>query len=72
MPLSKPLNSGDQVEIITSNNAKPSANWIDYVTTGRALSKIKSSLKEEKKISKKKETPKTKEAKKETVKEYKE
>lgn len=49
VPLSHVLNSGDQVEIITSNNAKPSSNWLDYATTGRAKSKIKSSLKEDRK-----------------------
>ena len=49
VPLSHPLQSGDQVEVITSNNAKPSANWLDYASTSRAQSKIKSSLKEERK-----------------------
>ncbi len=49
VPLSHILKSGDQVEIITSEKSKPSANWLDYATTGRARSKIKSSLKEEKK-----------------------
>ncbi len=49
VPLSHQLKSGDQVEIITSEKAKPSANWLDYATTGRARSKIKSSLKDEKK-----------------------
>jgi len=49
VPLSHQLKSGDQVEIITSDNANPSANWLDYATTGRARSKIKSSLKDEKK-----------------------
>ena len=43
------LQSGDQVSIITSENAKPTANWLDYATTGRARSKIKSSLKDDKK-----------------------
>ena len=45
VPLSNQLKSGDQVEIITSEKAKPTANWLDYATTGRARSKIKSSLK---------------------------
>ena len=49
VPLSYPLKSGDQVEVITSNNAKPTANWLDYASTSRAQSKIKSSLKEERK-----------------------
>lgn len=49
VPLSHELKSGDQVEVITSENSKPSANWLNYATTGRARSKIKSSLKTEKK-----------------------
>ncbi|MGV6832737.1 MAG: RelA/SpoT family protein [bacterium] len=50
VPLNHELQSGDRVEIITSDNAKPTANWLDYANTARARSKIKSSLKEEKKI----------------------
>lgn len=49
VPLSQELKSGDQVEVITSENSKPTANWLNYATTGRARSKIKSSLKSEKK-----------------------
>lgn len=44
MPLSHELQSGDRVEILTSENAKPNANWLDYATTARARSKIKSAL----------------------------
>ena len=50
VPLSHELQSGDQVEIMTSENAKPNTNWLDYATTARARSKIKSSLKAETKI----------------------
>ncbi|RXJ50650.1 RelA/SpoT family protein [Gelidibacter gilvus] len=49
VPLSHELQSGDQVEILTSENIKPNSNWLDYATTARARSKIKSSLKDEKK-----------------------
>ena len=49
VPLSHELQSGDQVEILTSESAKPNVNWLDYATTSRARSKIKSSLKDEKK-----------------------
>lgn len=49
VPLSHELQSGDQVEILTSENVKPNTNWLDYATTARARSKIKSSLKDEKK-----------------------
>ena len=44
VPLSHKLQSGDRVEILTSENAKPNANWLDYATTARARSKIKSAL----------------------------
>lgn len=47
VPLSHVLKSGDQVEIITSKKANPSANWLDYVTTGKARNKIRASLREE-------------------------
>jgi guanosine-3',5'-bis(diphosphate) 3'-pyrophosphohydrolase len=49
VPLSHVLNSGDQVEILTSETIKPNRNWLDYATTARALSKIKSALKADKK-----------------------
>ncbi|HBB48289.1 MAG TPA: RelA/SpoT family protein, partial [Flavobacteriaceae bacterium] len=49
VPLSFELSSGDQVEIITSEKTKPTANWLNYAITGRAISKIKASLKEEQK-----------------------
>ncbi|MEE2771901.1 MAG: RelA/SpoT family protein [Bacteroidota bacterium] len=49
VPLSHQLKSGDQVEIITSDQAQPNVNWLDYATTARARAKIKSSLKDEKK-----------------------
>ena len=44
VPLSHELKSGDRVEILTSENAKPNVNWLDYATTARARSKIKSAL----------------------------
>lgn len=46
VPLNHVLNSGDQVEIITSPNQKPNAQWLDYVTTSRAKNKIKNVLNE--------------------------
>ncbi len=49
VPLSRTLRSGENVEVITSENIKPTANWLDFVQTSRAKSKIKSSLNEEKK-----------------------
>ncbi|UOY06047.1 RelA/SpoT family protein [Muricauda sp. SCSIO 64092] len=49
VPLNSRLQSGDQVEIMTSDSAKPNQNWLDYANTARARAKIKSSLREEKK-----------------------
>ena len=49
VPLSHTLKSGDQVEIITSENVKPNRNWLNFVETSKAKSKIKSSLNDEKK-----------------------
>ena len=46
VPLNYVLNSGDQVEIITSENQKPTSQWLDYVTTSRAKNKIKNVLNE--------------------------
>ncbi len=47
VPLNTTLSSGDQVEIMTSESAKPNQNWLDYATTARARAKIKSSLRDE-------------------------
>ncbi|MDR0230051.1 MAG: RelA/SpoT family protein [Flavobacteriaceae bacterium] len=44
VPLNHVLNSGDQVEVITSENKKPSTSWLEYVTTSKARNKIKSAL----------------------------
>ena len=48
VPLSHPLKSGDQVEILTSSKQTPKEDWLTYVITARAKSKIKNALKEEK------------------------
>ncbi|RXR32130.1 bifunctional (p)ppGpp synthetase/guanosine-3',5'-bis(diphosphate) 3'-pyrophosphohydrolase [Flavobacterium piscinae] len=47
VPLNHVLNSGDQIEVITSPNQKPNAHWLDYVTTSRAKNKIKNVLNED-------------------------
>ncbi|MDP1801391.1 MAG: bifunctional (p)ppGpp synthetase/guanosine-3',5'-bis(diphosphate) 3'-pyrophosphohydrolase [Bacteroidota bacterium] len=49
VPLSYELKSGDQVEILTSNKQTPKEDWLGYVITAKAKSKIKSSLKEQRK-----------------------
>ncbi|MFT5714785.1 MAG: guanosine-3',5'-bis(diphosphate) 3'-pyrophosphohydrolase [Flavobacterium sp.] len=46
VPLNYELKNGDQVEIITSPNQKPTMNWLDYVTTSRAKNKIRNVLNE--------------------------
>ena len=47
--LSYELQSGDQVEVITSQKQRPREDWLRFVVTSRARSKIKSALKEDKK-----------------------
>lgn len=47
VPLSYKLKSGDQVELLTSNKQTPKEDWLNYVVTARAKSKIKNALKEE-------------------------
>jgi guanosine-3',5'-bis(diphosphate) 3'-pyrophosphohydrolase len=46
VPLNYELKSGDQIEIITSVNQKPTIKWLDYVTTSRAKNKIRNVLNE--------------------------
>ena len=46
VPLSYKLKSGDQVEVLTSNKQTPKEDWLGYVVTARAKSKIKNALKE--------------------------
>jgi GTP pyrophosphokinase len=50
VPLSEPLSSGDQVEIITSRKQAPKEDWLQYVVTASARSKIRSALNEEERI----------------------
>lgn len=40
------LNSGDQVEITTSNTQTPKQDWLNIVTTSKARTKIRQALKE--------------------------
>lgn len=47
VPLSHVLQNGDQVEIITSTKQTPKEDWLNFVVTAKAKSKIRSSLKEE-------------------------
>jgi guanosine-3',5'-bis(diphosphate) 3'-pyrophosphohydrolase len=43
--LSKPLENGQTVEIITSPRAKPNANWLNFVVSAKARSRIRHYLK---------------------------
>jgi len=46
-PITTQINSGDQIEIITADNARPKPEWLDIVTTAKAKTAIKSFLKRE-------------------------
>lgn len=46
--ISHKLHSGDQIEIITSGKQKPTEDWLNFVVTAKARTKIKDALKEEK------------------------
>jgi GTP diphosphokinase / guanosine-3',5'-bis(diphosphate) 3'-diphosphatase len=48
VPIGHKLRSGDQIEIITSAKQKPNSEWLNFVVTTKAKSKIKDALKEEK------------------------
>ncbi|HEY9361691.1 MAG TPA: bifunctional (p)ppGpp synthetase/guanosine-3',5'-bis(diphosphate) 3'-pyrophosphohydrolase, partial [Chitinophagaceae bacterium] len=48
VPISHKLRSGDQIEIITSGKQKPSEDWLNFVVTAKARSKIKDALKDAK------------------------
>ncbi|GAB3829997.1 RelA/SpoT family protein [Pontibacter rugosus] len=49
VPLSYLLKNGDQVEILTSQKQKPNEEWLQYVVTSRARTRIKDALREERK-----------------------
>ena len=46
VPLKSELQTGDQVEIVTQKNHKPSKDWLGFVASGRARSKIRSYIRE--------------------------
>lgn len=48
VPISYILQNGDQVDILSSQNQKPKADWLDFVVTSKAKSKIKAILNSEK------------------------
>jgi GTP pyrophosphokinase len=47
VPMGYMLSNGDQIQVTTSKNQKPNEEWLKMVVTGKARSKIRSSMKEE-------------------------
>ncbi len=47
VPMSYVLKSGDQIEILTSDSQTPKYEWLKYVTTGKAYSKIRGRLRKQ-------------------------
>lgn len=47
VPLSSPLNSGDQIEILTSKNQHPNRSWLQFVKTHKAKSNIRKYIQKE-------------------------
>jgi GTP pyrophosphokinase len=48
VPLSQPLRSGDQIEIITSKKQQPKEDWLNFVATAKARHRIKQALRDQK------------------------
>ncbi len=48
VPLSQPLRSGDQIEIITSRKQQPKEDWLNLVATAKARHRIKQALRDQK------------------------
>ncbi len=49
VPLSQPLKSGDQIEVITSKKQQPKEDWLTFVKTAKAKHRIKQALRDQKK-----------------------
>lgn len=50
VPIFHKLSEGDQLEIITDKNQKPTEDWLQNVVTSKAKNRIRAALKEEKKV----------------------
>lgn len=50
VPINQVLKNGDQIEILTSAKQKPNEDWLRFVVSSKAKSKIKEVLKEDKKV----------------------
>lgn len=53
VPLSHRLDSGDQVEIITSDSQTPREEWLEYCHTAKAQTRIRAILRKEKRLEEK-------------------
>ncbi len=47
VPLSHRLQSGDQVEVLTSNSQRPKAEWAEFLATAKARTRLRSALRRE-------------------------
>ncbi len=47
VPIKEVLHNGDIVEVLTSKNQKPKADWLNFVTTSKARNKIRAYMREE-------------------------
>lgn len=50
VPISYKLQNGDQIDILSSQNQKPKADWLEFVVTSKAKSKIKGFLNSQKNV----------------------
>ncbi|MBL7828264.1 MAG: bifunctional (p)ppGpp synthetase/guanosine-3',5'-bis(diphosphate) 3'-pyrophosphohydrolase [Saprospiraceae bacterium] len=50
VPIFQKLHEGDQLEVITDRNQKPTEDWLQNVVTSKAKNRIRAALKEEKRV----------------------
>ncbi|TVR72428.1 MAG: bifunctional (p)ppGpp synthetase/guanosine-3',5'-bis(diphosphate) 3'-pyrophosphohydrolase [Marinilabiliales bacterium] len=50
VPIKQVLQNGDQISILTSKNQRPKIDWLNWVVTAKARTKIKNSIKEERQV----------------------
>ncbi len=50
VPIKQVLQNGDQISILTSKHQRPKIDWLNWVVTAKARTKIKQSLKEERQV----------------------
>jgi len=47
VPLSHRLKSGDQVEVITSNSQKPNPDWLNFLATAKAKTRLRAAIRKD-------------------------